>query len=87
MIGQAILDFFRDLVVNWISGIDSLMNGIDATAAGAGAGGLSAQAGHFLALFISPGVWPAVVSAWAVWLGLWLTTGVIAIFARRGKAT
>lgn len=87
MITQAILDFFRDVLVNWINGVNSLMAGVDASAAGAAIGGVAAQAGHFLALFISNSVWPTVLATWAVWMGVWLTTGLIAILSRRGKAS
>lgn len=86
MITQSILDFFRDVIVNWINGMNSMLSGVDAGAAGAAIGGVAAQAGHFLALFISNSVWGAIVAAWLAWLALWLTTGLIAIFSRRGKA-
>lgn len=86
MIGQAILDFFRDVVANWVSGFDSLLRGIDAAAAGAAVGGGAAGAGHFLALFIAPAWWGTIVGAWAAWMGVWLVTGLVAIIARRGKA-
>jgi hypothetical protein len=86
MITQAVLDFLRDVVLNWVSGVGSLASGVGASAAGAAIGGVAAQAGHFLALFISPGVWPAIVTAWGIWLVVWLTTGLIAIVARRGTS-
>lgn len=86
MITQAIMDFIRDMVVNWISGVNDLSSGVDVLAAGSSIGGVSGQAGHFLALFISPGVWPVIVSAWGVWMAVWLATGLIAIFSRRGKS-
>jgi hypothetical protein len=80
------MDFFRDIIVNWISGVNSLLGGLDPQAAGAAIGGAAAQAGHFLALFISNGVWPAVLVAWGVWLTVWLATGLTAIISRRGKS-
>lgn len=86
MIGQGLLDFFRDVLLNWLSGFDSLLNGINAAQAGGAVGGAAAQSGHFLALFIAPGMWGGIVAAWLAWLGVWLTTGLVAIFARRGKA-
>jgi len=86
MITQAVLDFFRDVIVNWVSGVNSLMSGVDAGSAGAAIGGVAGQAGHFLALFISNGVWPAILAAWGVWLAVWLSTGLIAIISRRGKS-
>lgn len=86
MITQALLDFLRDVVVNWITGTDSLMQGVDAGAAGAALGGVAALGGHVLALFVANSVWPAILSTWAVWLSVWLATGLIAIFSRRTKA-
>lgn len=83
MIGQGLLDFLRDLLVTWIEGADALLGGIDASAAGAAIGGVAADAGHFIALFISPGVWVVVATAWASWLVLWLVTGLFAIIGRR----
>lgn len=87
MITQSILDFFRDLVLNWVTGVGDIAHGVGAGAAGAAIGGVAAQAGHFLALFISPGVWPSIVTAWGIWLAVWLTTGLIAIVARRGSSS
>lgn len=87
MIIQALLDFFRDAVLNWVSGIGSLAAGMGASSAGAAIGGVAGQAGHFLALFISPGVWPAMVTTWFVWLTVWLTTGAVAIVARRNTSS
>lgn len=86
MLGQAILDFFRDIVLNWIAGFDNLLGGIDAASAGGAIGGAAADSGHFIALFVSPGMWGGVVAAWLAWLGVWLATGLIAIISRRGKA-
>lgn len=86
MITQWLLNFFRDIVVNWLSGMGTLLGGVDAHAAGAAIGGVAAQAGHFLGLFIAPGVWPAIVAAWGVWLAAWLVTGLVAIISRRGKS-
>lgn len=87
MITQGILDFFRDVLVNWISGLGSLLAGVDAGAAGAAIGGVAAQAGHFLALFIANSVWGPILAAWGAWLSVWLATGLIAIISRRGKAS
>lgn len=87
MIIQAVLDFLRDVILNWISGVGSLAAGIGSQAAGAAIGGAAAQAGHFLALFVASGVWGALVAAWGVWLGVWLTTGMVAIFARRNTSS
>lgn len=87
MIIQAVLDFLRDAVTNWISGFGTLAAGVGAGAAGAAIGGVAAQAGRFLALFISPGVWPVMVGTWVVWLSVWLTTGAVAIFARRNTSS
>lgn len=86
MIIQAILDFVRDVVVNWVAGVAAIAQGAGASAAGAAIGGVAAQAGHFLALFIAPGVWPAIVVAWGVFLTVWLATGLVAIVARRGAS-
>lgn len=86
MIIQALLDFFRDIILNWITGLGSIASGMGPQAAGAAIGGAAAQAGHFLALFIAPGVWPVLVAAWLVWLAVWLTTGLVAIIARRNAS-
>jgi len=87
MITQGLLDFLRDFILNWIVGVNALMSGMDAAAAGAAIGGVAAVAGHILTLFISNSVWGAVVTTWAAWLSVWLTTGLIAIISRRGKAS
>ena len=86
MITQSVLDFFRDVVANWISGISSLTSGVDIGGAASAIGSVASQAGHFLALFIAGSVWPAIISAWGVWILVWLTTGAIAIISRRGAS-
>lgn len=86
MIFQGVMDFIRDIIVNWISGVSTIAQGAGAGAAGAAIGGVAAQAGHFIALFISPGVWPAMVTAWGVFLTVWLATGLVAIIARRNAS-
>lgn len=83
MIIQAIIDFVRDVIVNWTAGFNSLLGGIDASAAGAAVGGAAADAGHVLALFIAPSIWPGVVGAWVVFLSVWFVTAVVAIVGRR----
>lgn len=87
MITQAILDFVRDIVQNWVTGAGALLLGIDADSAGAAVGGVAGSAGHFLALFIAPGVWGAIIAAWGTWIAIWLATGLIAIVARRGTSS
>lgn len=87
MIIQAIMDFFRDIIVNWISGFADIASAIGAGDAGTAVGGVAAQAGHVIALFVSPGVWPAIVGAWGVWLAVWTATGLVAIIARRGSSS
>lgn len=87
MITQALLDFFRDVIVNWINGVNSLMVGIDAAAAGAAIGGVAAAAGRLLALFVTNSGWLVILATWGVWMAVWLTTGLIAIVSRRGKAS
>lgn len=87
MIPQMFMDWIRDVVLSWITGFDSLLSGFDASGAGSALGGVMAQAGHMLAVFISPGVWPAIFGAWAAWLALWGITGLIAVIARRGTAS
>jgi hypothetical protein len=86
MITQAIMDFFRDLIVNWVSGMNTLTAGLNPGAAGAAIGGVAANAGHFLALFISSAVWGVLMSALGVWFAVWLVTGLVAIVSRRGKS-
>lgn len=86
MIPQAFLDFIRDILVNWVTGIGNLASGIGPEAAGAAIGGAAAQAGHFLALFIAPSMWPAISTTWGIYLTVWLATAVVAMVARRGKA-
>lgn len=86
MIIQSILDLIRDLLVNWASGLDTLLDGIDAASAGSAIGGGAAGAGHLLALFVDPGWWGTIIAAWSAWMAVWLATALIAIIARRGKA-
>lgn len=86
MITQGILDFLRDVIVNWITGLGPATEGIGAAQAGAAIGGVAGQAGHFIALFVAPSVWPFVVTAWGVWFATWLTTAVVAMFMRRGAS-
>lgn len=86
MIGQSIFDFFRDIILSWVSGMNTLMANIDAHGAGVAIGAASGQAGHFLALFISSGMWGGVLTAFGVWNAVWLITGLVAIIARRGAA-
>lgn len=83
MIGQAFIDWVRDLLVTWLRGIGGLLDGIDAAGAGAAIGGVAADAGHFIALFVAPGVWGVVATAWASWLIIWAVTGLFAIIGRR----
>lgn len=87
MIPQMFMDWIRDIILSWIDGLNGVLSGFDAAAAGAGLGGVMSQAGHILALFVSPGVWPIMFGAWAAWLALWSITGLIAVIARRGTAS
>lgn len=87
MIPQLLMDWLRDVIAQWLSGLNDLLSGFASAAAGSGLGGAMTQAGHVLALFISPGVWGAVFAAWGTWLGVWSVTGLIAIIARRGTAS
>lgn len=87
LIVQTVLDFFRDSLVTWIGGLTTAAAGLNLRAAGAAVGGVAAQAGHFLALFVSPGVWGAVSAAWGVWLSVWALTALVAIIARRGTSS
>lgn len=83
MITQAILDFFRDALINWFSGFDSIMNGIDMAGAGSALGNGAAGAGHLLALFILPSMWGGVLAAWATWAAIWIVTALVGIIGRR----
>lgn len=87
MITQAVLDFVRDFLLNWVSGFGSIAAGMGAGAAGSAVGAVAAQAGRLLALFIAPSVWPSILVAFGVFLLVWLSTGVIAIFARRNTSS
>jgi len=87
MIWQSVLDFLRDTIVNWISGMNDLFDGAGFTTAGEAVGGAAADAGHFLALFVGGSGWAAAVSAFGAYTLVWLTTGLIAIVARRGTAS
>jgi len=87
MIIQALIDFFRDVFVNWLTGLNGLLTGVDPEEAGTAIGSVAASAAHILALFISPGVWGAVVTTWGIWLTVWLATALIAIIARRGTSS
>jgi len=83
---QAALDFLRDVVLNFISGFSTLTSGLDLSAAGAAVGGSAAQAGHLLAVFISPSVWPVLFASWGIMLGVYSATGLAAVITRRGKS-
>lgn len=87
MIIQTIIDFFRDVVVNWIAGMNSTTAGINPEAAGSAIGGAAAGGGHFLALFIGPDVWGAIVTTWGIWLAVWITTALVAIIGRRASGS
>lgn len=87
MIPQILMDWFRDVVLNFLNLMDSMLGGIDFEGAAGAIGGVSQQASHVLALFISPGVWPAIATAWAAWLAIWGITGLVAIVARRGTSS
>lgn len=87
MIIQAILDFFRDALVNWLSGVGSLVDAVGGTGTAAFVGSSVGDATHFLALFIGSVAWAALLSAFGAYVVLFLATGVIAIFTRRFTAS
>lgn len=87
MIFQGFLDWFRDVQVNWLSGLNSMMDAVGADTAASAVGAAGAGAGRFLALFIGNGSWPAVLSAFGAYALVWLATGLIAVVSRRFTAS
>ena len=87
MIPQGLLDFVRDLFLNWWTGFNSLFTTLGASSAGAAVGSSVANAGHFIALFIGNVGWSALVAAFGAYCTIWLATAGIAIVARRGTSS
>lgn len=83
MITQGILDFFRDVVVNWIAGLSVLVAPVDAAGAGAAIGGVASGGGAVLWTFIDPNWWSTITAAFGAWLVVWLATALVAILGRR----
>lgn len=84
MISQAIMDFFRDIIVSWISGITTLFDPASAEAAGAAIGGAGAVSSRILWLVFDPGLFGVAVALFGSYLTVWLVTALIAVFGRRG---
>lgn len=84
MIVQGILDFLRDVVVNWVTGAASLLGGIDLEGAGAGLGSVASGVGSILGLFVAPSVWGAVVAAFLLFVSIYAGTAIVAVLGRRG---
>lgn len=87
MITQAVLDWFRDVLANWVSGVGTLVDSVGGNGAAAFIGGAAVNATHFLALFLSSVSWAALLSAFGAYVLIFLATGIIAIVARRGTAS
>lgn len=87
MITQNFLDWIRDVIVGWLNTLGTWITDMGIEGAGAAVGSFLGQTGNVLGLFISPGVWPVVLTAWTGWLALWAITGLIAVFARRGTSS
>lgn len=83
MITQGLLDFIRDVVVNWLTGLGVLVAPLDAAGAGAAIGGAASGGSAILWLIIDPGWWGTVTAAFGLWLAVWLATSLIAIVGRR----
>jgi hypothetical protein len=83
VIFQAFLDFVRDALLGAVNWGSSLTSGVDMTAAGAAIGGVAAQGGHVLALFVSPSVWGVVVTSFTAYVTVWVGTALIAVIGRR----
>ena len=86
MIVQAILDFFRDIVVNWISGISALVSPDAAESAGAAISGVGGSIASLLWLFLDPSVYVVAVGAFGAFLLVVVLTQLVAIIGRRGAA-
>lgn len=87
MIIQGILDFFRDVGANFLTGVGVMIDNLGGAGAAQYIGHAFGNAGHFVALFISSVAWAALVSAFGAYVTLFLATGVIAIFTRRGTSS
>lgn len=87
MITQGILDFFRDVQANFISGFGSLVDGVGGPGAAAYVASAFGNASHFVALFVSSVAWAALLASFGSYVFIWLASGIIAIFARRGTAS
>lgn len=87
MIIQSMLDFFRDLFATWVDGVSSLIPGDVAVAAGEGLGAAAGAVSRVLALFVSPTLWPSVLSMFSTFLVVFFLTALIAIVSRRGASS
>lgn len=83
MIIQAILDFFRDVVVTLLSTIASAW---PATSVDSTLSSISIPAdsiGAVLAVLFLPGGWGLIITLFATYCGLWVTTGLVKVVASR----
>ena len=87
MIPQGAVDWIRDLMFNWWTGFNSLIDTLGGSAAASSLGSVGSNAGHFIALFIGNVGWSALLSAFGAYVTLWLATGAIAVIARRGTSS
>lgn len=87
MILQALLDWFRDVMVNFLTGWNDIVDAAGFTTAGAAVGGAAVGAGHFLALFIGAASFAVIGTAFTTYVGVWLVTGLMAVVSRRGTAS
>lgn len=83
MIVQSVIDFIRDVLVNWLVGINGLIDLGSAQGAAAGFGGAALAVSRILALFLDSAFWGGFVALFVTFLAVWAITALIAIVGRR----
>lgn len=87
MLIQGFLDWLRDMIAIMLGTLGIPLIDLDTQEAGQALGSAAAQAGYFLALFISPSVWGPIGTAFGIFVVTFGVTGLIAVIARRGTSS
>lgn len=83
MITQGFLDFIRNTLLNWFSGLSTLAGPDQWQEVGAAIRGGTSGVGSFLSLLFTNSGWGWVLGTYGLFLTVWLGSSLVAIVGRR----
>lgn len=87
MIIQTLMDFARDVLVNWLLGVASLWPASAVTDFLANVTLPTAQVGHALAVIYLPAGWAAIIALLLSYAAFWVATQAIAFVIQRFRVS